>query len=309
MSANMCTERYINPFTDFGFKLLFGTPANKEFLIAILNSLLDCEHPIVDIAYNNTEVFGKAPDDRKAVYDLYCETSDGSHIIVEMQNAYQRYFIDRTIYYTSFPIQASARRGDWDYRLPRIYSVAFLNFCMDRYADSPSYKHVVRQADIETMQVFYDKLTYIYLEMPKFNKAVDDLGSHADYWLYIIKNLAMLNEKPAELRDKVFERFFRTAEIARFSPEERSAYEASLKNMRDYKNTLSSAEHRGRVEGHAEGLAEGLAEGHAKGKAEGLSEGSKIKAVEVAYKMKEMGMPTEEIAKITSLSISEINAL
>ena len=33
-------ERYVNPYTDFGFKLLFGTPMNKDLLIDFLNSLL-----------------------------------------------------------------------------------------------------------------------------------------------------------------------------------------------------------------------------------------------------------------------------
>lgn len=203
----MCNERYVNPFTDFGFKLLFGTPANKEFLIAFLNSLLESEEEIVDISYNNTEIFGKTPDDRKAVYDLYCETTSGSHIIVEMQNAYQRYFLDRTIYYSSFPMQAAAKRGEWDYRLPPIYTVSFLNFNIGDFATDPNFKHVVRLMDVDTKRVFYNKLTYIYLEMPKFDKGVDDLHGYADCWLYVIKNLALLNERPKELREKVFERF------------------------------------------------------------------------------------------------------
>lgn len=289
----MCTEKYISPFTDFGFKLLFGTPANKEFLIAFLNSLFEGEPEIVDISYNNTEVFGQSPDDRKAVYDLYCETTTGSHIIVEMQNAYQRYFLDRTIYYSSFPMQAVAKKGDWDYRLPPIYTVSFLNFRMNDYLDDPDFKHVVRLMDVDTKKVFFDKLTYIYLEMPKFNKELSELRGFADSWLYIIKNLALLNEKPAPFRDKIFERFFKAAEIARFTPDQRIAYEVSLKSMRDYNNTVRSAEELG--------LKKGIEEG--------IKEGEKSKALSIARNLRSMGLPVSEIAAATGLPEIEINQL
>ena len=298
----MCTERYVNPFTDFGFKLLFGTPTNKEFLIMFLNSLFEGQHKIVDISYNNTEVFGKSADDRKAVYDLYCETDDGMHIIVEMQNAYQRYFLDRTVYYSSFPMKAVAKRGEWDYRLPPIYTVSFLNFNMGDYIGDPNYKHVVRLMDTRTGRVFFDKLTYIYLEMPKFDKEIDDLSGYADCWLYIIKNLVKLNERPAAFRDKVFEKFFKVAEIAQFTPEQRSAYEASLKNMRDYNNTVRDAEEKGMRKGLQRGRAEGLEQGLQQGKAQGARD----KAIEIARRLKMLGLPVSEIAESTGLPESEI---
>lgn len=281
----MCTEKYIYPFTDFGFKLLFGLVENKEFLISFLNSLLGRDDEIVDITYKNTEMFGISADDRKAVYDLYCETSSGAHIIVEMQNAYQRYFLDRTIFYSSFPMQEAAKNGDWDYCLPSIYTVSFMNFTMPDSPCDPDFKHVVKLTDISTGQVFYDKLTYIYLEMPKFNKELDELESLSDHWLYVIKNLARLDEKPKELREKIFERFFRVAEIAGFSREKRMAYEASLKNMRDYVNTISAAEEKGEKKGRAE------------------------EAREIARKLKDLGLSADKISSTTSLTESEISRL
>ncbi|MCM1111031.1 MAG: Rpn family recombination-promoting nuclease/putative transposase [Clostridium sp.] len=309
----MCKEKFVDPFTDFGFKLLFGNNKNKEFLIAIINSLLELEHDVVDITYNNTEIFGKSADDRKAVYDLYCTTSDGSHIIVEMQNAYQRYFADRTVYYSSFLVQAAAKSGKWDYRLPPIYTIAFLNFKLDSYLGNPDYKHTIRLTDIRTSEVFYDKLTFIYLEMPKFNKEIDNLNGYADVWLYLIKNLVKLNERPAEFRGKIFERFFRNAEIARFTPEQRAEYESSLKNMRDYNNTINDAAARSRAEGIAKGLEKGRAEGLEKGRAEGLelgrAEGEHKKAIEIARKMISLGLSATEIAGATGLPETEIDNL
>ncbi len=297
----MCTERYIYPFTDFGFKLLFGTAANKEFLISFLNSLLDRNDRIVDINYKNTEKLGLTPDDRKAVYDLYCETDDGTHLIVEMQNAYQKFFVDRTIFYSTFPMQEAAKKGRWDYELPPVYTVSFLNFVMPDNVFDTNFKHVIRLADVETHRVPTDKLTFIYLEMPNFNKEITELETLSDNWMYVIENLARLDQKPPQLRDKIFKRFFEVAEIARFSPEERLAYETSLKIMRDYENTINSAEEKGLNKGIEKGRAEGIE----KGRAEGIAQ-ERAASIRMMY---DLDIPVETIAAKYGLSIAEIEAI
>ncbi|MCR5455835.1 MAG: Rpn family recombination-promoting nuclease/putative transposase, partial [Bacteroidales bacterium] len=100
-------ERFINFYTDFAFKKFFGTPANKEFLISFLNALLKLEgdEEIKDVKHLNTEKLPIVESDRKAIYDVYCENNKGEKFIVEMQKASQINFIDRSIYYASFPIQ------------------------------------------------------------------------------------------------------------------------------------------------------------------------------------------------------------
>ena len=217
----------------------------------------------------------------------------------------QRFFLDRTVYYSSFPMQAVAKKGEWNYKLPKIYTISFLNFVMSEYADDPHYKHVVRLCDTRTGKVFFDKLTFIYLEMPKFNKGVEELNGYADWWLYIIRNMVRLNEMPTELRDKIFVKFFKTAEIAKFTPEQRMAYEVSLKNMRDYNNTIVSAEEKGFDRGIQQGIAEGREEGRAEGRAEGMAEGIR----KMARKMLEAGIPNDTIMSTTGLSASEINEI
>ena len=102
--------KYINPFTDFGFKKIFGEEASKPLLIDFLNSLLP-ESKIVDLTLKDKERLGKSEGDRKAVYDIYCQNVDGERIIVELQKAKQKYFKDRTIYYSSFPIQEQIGRA------------------------------------------------------------------------------------------------------------------------------------------------------------------------------------------------------
>ena len=277
------TGRYVNPYTDFGFKLLFGTPVNKDLLIGFLNALFRGEQEITDVTYLNAEQLGRAEWDRKAVFDVYCENVKGERFIVEMQKARQKYFKDRSVFYSTFPIREQAKVGDWDYELKSVYTVGILNFVFDEDKDDEEYyHHEVKLMDVGRKEVFYEKLTFIYLEMPKFRKREEELETLFDKWMFVLKNLATLLDRPAALQERVFKRLFETAEIARFSESEMRDYEESLKNLRDLGNVLNTAKEEGRKEGRKEGIET------------------------MALRMRDDGMPLEVIAKYTGLSVEEI---
>jgi len=265
------TDRYINFFTDFGFKKLFGSEPNKDLLIDFLNELLKGrEKPIKTLTFQQNEHLGITDVDRKAIFDLYCESESGEKFIVELQKAKQKFFKDRSLFYATFPIQEQAQRGDWDFRLKAVYTIGILDFVFDEDKADEKYLYDVKLTEQETGAVFSDKLNFIYIEMPKFNKTESELESHFDKWLFAIKNLYRLDGIPGTLREQVFERFFEIAEIARMDKEERSRYESSLKYYRDMKNVIDTAKgegwEAGRVEGRQEGRQEGLQEGEAKGR-------------------------------------------
>ena len=244
-------ERYINPYTDFGFKRLFGNEMNKDLLISFLNSILgNGDVGICDIKYLNSEVLGEGYGDRKSVFDVYCETENHSKFIVEMQKAEQRFFKDRSIYYAAAPIREQAPKGKWDYHLENVYTVGILDFVFpeNEYPEQ-SYRHEIKLKDVEDNHVFYDKLTFIYLEMPKFTKTEEELETMADKWMFAVRNLSRLLDRPKALQDRIFGKFFEQAEIARYTPEERRDYEESVKIYRDYINTVDTAHYRGFEEG------------------------------------------------------------
>jgi len=224
--------------------------------------------------------------DRKAVFDVYCQLADGSRIIVEMQKAEQEYFKDRSIYYSTIPIREQAPRGKWNYRLKDVYTVGILNFVFpdDEYSDD-SLVHEIKLKDVEDNHVFYDKLTFIYLEMPKFQKREDELETMFDKWLFALSNLSKLLERPKALQDRIFTRLFEQAEIAHFTPKERNEYVASRKEYWDNYSIVETA------------MKKGLAEGQAKGRAE------------VAKNLKLMGFSVSDITKATGLSAEEIDSL
>jgi predicted transposase/invertase (TIGR01784 family) len=259
-------EKYINPFTDYGFKRLFGEELNKDLLLDFLNELLKAEQgQIKDLTYLKTEQLGTLVDDRKAIFDIYCENEKGEKFIVELQKAKQDFFKDRTIYYSTFPIREQAKRADWNFELKAVYTIAILDFVFESDKKEPEkYRYDVKLQDVETNKVFYDKLTFIYLEMPKFNKTIEQLETRFDKWLYVLRNLNRLDRIPDKLRESIFDKLFETAEIARFTPQQVQYYEDSLKTYRDLKNSLDTAKR----EGHEEGRVEGIQEGLEKGKAE-----------------------------------------
>ena len=218
-------ERYINPFTDFGFKKIFGSEVNKDLLIAFLNSLLPDDAGIIaDLSFMPTEQTGRSEYDRRAIFDLHCKNEHGDSFIVEMQRAKQNYFKDRSVFYASFPIQQQAKKGTWDFRLKPVYMVGILDFIFDEdQASRDVVHHEVKLLDRSTGQVFYNKLTFIYLELPKFRKSVDELVTDFEKWCYLLRHLPELTDRPQRLQEKVFSKVFEIAEIAKYSPAEAAA--------------------------------------------------------------------------------------
>ncbi len=281
-------DKYINPFTDFGFKKLFGSEPNKDLLIDFLNQVLPSQRRIRDLTYAKHEHLGQTDLDRKAIFDLYCIGENGERFIVEMQKAKQNYFKDRCVYYASFPIQEQGQRGGWDFQLSEVYTVGILDFVFDEDQEKTQVRHEVQLKD-QQCRVFYDKLTFIYLEMPNFTKTEAELETTFDKWMYVLKHLPDLERRPQVLQERVFEKLFSVAEIAKFTPEERQGYEQSLKYYRDLKNVIDTSYMEGREEGKIEGMQE--------------------RNLEIARQMKADGEPADKIRRYTGLTEEEIAGL
>ena len=246
--------RFINPFTDFGFKKIFGEEASKPLLIDFLNSLLPEKNQIVNLTFKNNEQLGSSELDRKAIYDIYCENDKGEKFIVELQKAKQNYFKERTIYYSTFPIREQAEKGEWNYNLAAVYCIGILDFTFDDYEtelERYEYLHTIKLKN-QNGKIFYDKLTYVYLEMPNFNKTEAELKNRLDKWLYFIKHLEDFQSIPAIFSDEVFEKAFEKAELSKLGHVDLNKYENSLKFYRDYKNTIDTAFDEGKIEGKIE---------------------------------------------------------
>ena len=280
--------RFINPYTDFGFKKLFGEEANKDLLIDFLNAVLPLENPIVTLTFRNSEQLPDNVVDRKAVFDIACVGTNGESFSVEMQKAKQLWFKDRALFYTVFPILRQAQQGNWDFKLNPVYLVAVLDFKYDEMEERQKLYRLVSLKD-QDGDPFSETLKMVFLQMPLFKKTGSELETQRDKWLFFLKNLESFEDVPAILREPVFEKAFATAEYVNYPPALQEAYQNDLKAYRDNINVLETA----RIEGEATGEARGRAE----------------RDIEIARSMKKDGIDPAVIAKHTGLPLTEIKRL
>lgn len=282
-------SKFINPFTDIGFKRIFGQEVSKPVLIAFLNGLLEGEHHITDLQFLDKEQIGESADDRSLIYDVYCETESGRHIIVEMQNRYQSYFKNRSIYYLARSISRQGEPGpSWHYAdVKAVYLIAFLNF---KQADFSSvFRTDVGLMDMETNELFSDKMRMVFLQLPYFEKEADECETIFEKFIFVLKNMDVLKRMPWAAQEAVFQKLASIADVASLNKQERMAYD---ENLRRYRDTIAVLEGQW-MEGHAKGLEEGRQE----------------QAVSTAKFLKDKGLVTADIAAATGLSEEQISGL
>lgn len=280
--------KFINPFTDVGFKRIFGQEMSKPVLIAFLNSLLTGERRIVDVKYLDKEQLGLSDGDRSLIYDVYCETETGEHIIVEMQNKSQPYFKNRSVYYVARSIVEQGERGsEWEYDIKAVYLIAFLNFRLDGLSDV--FRTDVALMDMDRHTPFSDKVRMVFLQLPYFTKELDDCDTIFEKIIYVLKHMEILQRMPFLAQDAVFRRLSEIAEVASLTTEERRQYDASLRHYRD----TIAVMHGQFLEGEAKGRIEGRAE-------ERIANARSLIANGVALKLvaKSLNLSDEEIAQL-----------
>ena len=288
--------KFINPFTDVGFKRIFGQEINKDLLIDFLNALLEGERQVKDIRFLDKELLPMYENDRRLIYDVYCTDENGEQFIVEMQNKEHVNFRERTIFYLSQAIARQGEKGvDWRFDLKAVYGVFFLNFML---TDLPrKLRTDIVLADRDTHEQFSDKMRYIFLQLPLFTKEESECDTDFERWIYVLKNMETLQRLPFKARNAVFQKLEEIVDIAAMSKEDRMKYDESIKVYRD---RLAIIEYERR---------KGLAEGLAKGEAKGIAKGERNKQIEIACNLKRMGLATETIAQATGLAPEAIEQL
>ena len=272
--------KFVNPFTDIGFKRIFGQEISKPLIIDFLNNLLKGERTITDLTFLDKEIPAQTIDGRSLIYDLYCKDLNGEHFIVEMQNKTQPYFKDRSIYYVS---QAIAQQGEkglvWEYNIHAVYLVALLNFTLQDIGTT--FRTDVALMDMKSKEFFSKKVRMIYLQLPYFKKEAETCENDFERWIYVLKHMETLNRLPWMAQNSVFDRLAQIADISSLTKEERIKYDKSIKQYRDALNVYEGA----RIEGREEGV------------------------LSTARKMKAKGFSTELIMEITGLTAETIETL
>ena len=280
--------KFVNPFTDIGFKRIFGQEVSKPLLLDFLNCLLKGERNITDLQFLDKEQPADYRDDRSLIYDIFCLTDTGEKIIVEMQNKEQPHFADRCLYYYSQAVSRQGERGaDWDYQIYAVYLVAFVNFNMEGLANN--FRTDVVLMNKQRGIPFSDKERFIFLQLPVFKKEADECRDDFERWIYVLKNMEILDRMPWAAKDSVFHKLAEIGEVSNMTKDERLKYDAALRHYRDTLNVMRSAEDKGRQQG--------------------LTEGRQQANIQTAKNLLAMGLSVDQIAKATGLSCEEVMKL
>lgn len=249
---------FIDLLSDFGFKKIFGQLNKPEILKDFLNAVLKLEILIKEIVFIATEQLGDLEDDRKSVFDIHCKDEQGNYFIIEIQRLKEEFFRDRSVYYSTFPIRSQGEKGKWNYELKKTYTICILDFCFDN-THPDQLIHEVKLVETGTLKVFSDRLTLLYVELPKFKKQIQELITREDQWYYVLTHLPRLTEIPLSLADDpIFKHVFMDARKAHLTELELQAYYASKKAEWDEYAIRETAIKEGRSEGIEEGKAEGI---------------------------------------------------
>ena len=319
MNFSFFSERYINSLTVFGINRLFNTESNKDLLIDFLNAIIGLtdKNRIYDVQFLKPEQLDTMEIDRNSVFDAYCKTERGENIIVEMYNEPAIFFWNKKFFYSAFPIRDQIlSRKKWKFKLDAVYAIGLLHFCFfDGQEDDGCYLHKVLLNDTEA-QAIHDKLTYVFVELPKFKKNETELKTQLDKWLYALDNLSEFEKQPAVLSGKVFNKLFQVADTTKFTCDETQAYSFSEKYYLDYVNSIHTAVEEGKQKGEHEdheltfeevyckGYNKGYEYGHVEGFQKGLSHGIEMVTRRTAQVMKQQGYPDETITLVKQASLN-----
>lgn len=282
----MCNDyKYADLLDDEVFKLVFGQESSKDVMIEFLNQVIP-DRKIAELDFLDKEMHPVERDSKGSVYDMFCRTDDGSRIIVEVQRRKQPFYVERALYYSTFQIQRQVEAGAQEYDFLPVYVVNILDFNIERKEDDPEVKSVYRLYEERTHSLLTDRITFIFLELSKFNKSVEDLdGNVLEGMYFCLKNMAVLKKRPEVLNHEVFKKIFKVSELLKMDKETRAKVVHKMTTERDLRNQMAYAR------------KEAIEEGRAEGK------------IETARKMKNLGMDIQTIVKVTDLDEDVIAGL
>ena len=278
--------KFIDLRCDFGFKYCMSDPIiMKSFLNAILDG---DEDTITRVKFENVEKTASQKDKRGVTFDLLCTTNKGNSILIEMQNSCQKYFKTRANFYVYKLMDSKIKRGfAWKKMkkdIPKIIGIFIMGKNM---ADIDKAVTRTAECDLDTGKIFWDRHRKYFISLPQFSLDVNNITKR-DIWFDFFKNLGRMENIDPSVYERAEEgllRLIEKAKIGALSEKEHRIYEASMKALEDEVDMEEAGYERG------------------------LEEGRKNNSIQIAKEMKKEGMNPSLIAKLTKLSLNEIENL
>lgn len=287
---------FVDPRSDFGFKKIFGSKEGEADLIAMLNAFICEEMPSVsNVEYLNTEISGNTAEERKTIFDVYVKDEKNWHYNLEMQDREIKNPLSREFGYICRIHSSSLKPGkQFNYKLDTIVGLFIANFHIIKDPDAPCI-NLVEFICKKNEHISVPETKLITIELPKFKKELKALEKEKDVYLYLLNNLACLQQIPALLDNEKYGPLFERARIANFNKQEMKNYEAYKKQEENHLLEIEFREEKAKIEGKLEGQLEGKLEGK-------LNEATKV----VENLLKEGVFSLEKIASIVDLPLDQV---
>ena len=273
--------KYADLLNDEVFKLVFGRESTKDVMIEFLNQVI-LDRKILDLEFIDKEMHPIERDAKGTVYDMFCKTDDGSRIIVEVQRRKQPFYPERALYYSTFQIQRQVEAGAEYYDFLPVYVVSILDFKMDDDPDANAVRTAYRLYEEASHKLLTDRVTFIFIELPKFTKTVEELdGNILEGMYFCFKNMTELESRPEVLDHQIFTKIFDVTELYNMDQDTRDKVLENMTTERDLRNQMIYAREEGREEG-----------------------------ITLAIKnMAENGLDVEKISEIMKISVADVRAM
>lgn len=288
----MLISKFLDPKNDYAFKQIFGTEKNKDILIHFVNDMLNFtnDHQIKTVQFLKTNQNPDIASKKQSILDVLCIDAKGRQYIVEMQVVKTKGFEKRAQYYAAKAYSGQLNAGDNYNQLREVIFVAITDFVM--FPDKKAYKSFHHVLDKETYAHDLKDFSFIFLELPKFNKNIDELANITEKWAYFFKHAAKTKEDDLDKivgDDIIIKRAYDVLNRFSWDEVEMNTYEAEEKRIRDERAAL--------LQKLDDAREQGLVDGEKKGR------------LEVAKNMLKSKIEIALIMQCTGLSFDEIHTL
>ena len=290
--------KYLDPKNDLAFKKIFGEEKHKRIPIAFLNAVFNLQNEdlILDLEFLNTTQAPEIEARKESVVDVLVRDQKGSKYIVEMQVAKVEGFEKRAQYYAAKTYCSHFNKAKPYIDLKKVVFLAITSYVA--FPKKKEYKsdHVI--LDNKTLENDLEDFYFAFVELPKFNKSIDELETMEDKWYYFLKHAEESNQiAPIFASNPEIKEAYGVLEQVRWSEKELLEYDRVAMGILDTLGALSAAR------------KEGLEEGEKKGLEKGLEEGEKEASKRIAIQLLSLGLPLETISLATKMTKEEILAL
>ena len=272
--------KFVDITNDIAFRKIFGNETKKKSLISFLNAVISLpkNERIIDVEIANPYQLGKLSGGKSTIVDVKAKDENGNVFIVEMQVAEFDFFHKRILYYTSQSYVNQLDKGVKYKKLKPVYFIGILEF---EIGQNPNYFSRHKVLDVETQEQIIQDVEFNFIELPKFNKTIEELETSIDQWTYFIKNAENLTLMPESVEDEGLQEAYTEANQQNWTKAELEDYlRASLKEQDDI----------GRIEFAEKNAIVG-------------------RSIEIAKNLIQKGLDNQLIASATDLPIEKIDEL